>query len=739
MNTSIAFARMQSVKKIASGCMRDKLDYVGRKGRYAHRRDLVAGPCTTLPPSAPKRFRDEHQLWSAAEDQERAGGLVALELLVALPSDAIMSKAEAMAFCRELAETLVAEHGIAVTFAIHDGDDADDQGEPIASEAVPNRPSEGAAANRHAHCLLTTRQLSPKGFGRRRYDALLPTIVGRSLSRSAVLGRVHVADAANFHLWIRRSLERFLARAGKSMRLRLDAIHHAHHVGPVAATRVLLNDLEAMARRPDGAAHLRKINRLRVNSEIEMRNRRAVAAVTPLLEHLADRIFQRCDVEALVQRYCDWPEEASRIVQAVMDHTLVFAGSGASGTEQFYILPAYRERETRISNLAAQLVARSPRSGNQDIGLIGQVTAGRRVSLVEVTDESHANRLDTLVEELQDAGEVVAMATHLNKRRAPPPNIRLLPLHWQEPPTIPEGAVVLVDEADDISLPQLERLLSATLSADARLLLCRRSYHADFLPHPTLSALVKGAQETYGPDTLTDYRVPFQLEQGKTVLFEQDLRGVVQLAAQCNEGALRRGKGVFFVSGDPHLTELLLENARLMNRQIQIARCVPPQWHGPVIVLHAGMACSPAHLQSISPLKPRFIVAQTSAVDLAEFATQLRQTMGHLTTLTDALVPNFVATSPSNGAKTLNGKFLERKRGPESARLGDALSSVSLPIDDDIQPDDLNNPDRHDVDDDPNPHPDGEVTEFDDEPYPEEFEDGLEEDPDLDDDDDDPP
>lgn len=703
MTSGIAFARMQPFKKFATGCMGDKLDYIGRRGRYAARRDLLAGPCTILPVGAPSRFRDERRLWAEAEDKERAGGIVAVEILVALPPEGIMTTAEATAFCRKLAADISLEHSLAVTFAIHADSDGKANTEQAGSEAAQILLAKEETANRHVHMLVTSRQVSAVGFSKRRYNALLPSIGGRSLSPSTVRGSVHVVDATNFQSMVKQALERALARAGKPVSLRINAVHPAYHVGPVAAAKVLLNDIEAIARRPDGEAILRKIERMRVNSEIEIRNRQAVSAVAPLLEHLSDQIFTLTDIENLVSRYCSSLVEQARIVQEVMRQALYFTGSDRAGTEKFYILPRYRDREAHISELFSKLAARSALNADGVEGLAEQVQAGRTLSLLEIKTPGQADALDRFAEELQQRGETIVMACHLNKRRSAPTKIRLLPLHWQEPPMVPSGAIVLVDDFDDLLLPQLERLLEATLLANARLVLCRRSYRSDFVPHPLLSALLDNARSA--PGSAQSSGLPFELVQDRTVEFHSDITSLVRRAALYNAEAIKRGRTIFFLNADPLVTKLLSQQAHQGHTSLNVGPFVPAEWNGPVIVLHAGIACNGAHLLSVSALKPQFLVAANIASDIPALAAQLRCASGRLTTITNAVAPCLTArpylidgapVAVVEGPAAANARQRLRRSG-----LRSSMEVLALMAEDDIRPDDFDAADLPRADDDP--------------------------------------
>lgn len=89
---------------------------------------------------------DRGQLWNAAESAEkRKDARVAREFELALPSELTAEQRKELAI--EYARSLVDRHGVAADVAIHE----------------PSR--KGDDRNHHAHILITTRQVGPKGLG----------------------------------------------------------------------------------------------------------------------------------------------------------------------------------------------------------------------------------------------------------------------------------------------------------------------------------------------------------------------------------------------------------------------------------------------------------------------------------------------------------------------------------------------------------------------------------------------
>lgn len=631
---SIAFARMQTVTRSAGRSMRDKIDYIARRGRYAAKGGLIAGPVTVLPAGAPAIYRDERRLWSDAEAVERYGYIIAQEIVVALPQTGEMPAAHARKFCYSLAETFSQEYGVAVTFALHA--DAIEAEHLDAGLVQPARDLE--SSNNHAHFLLGSRQLSEAGFSPRRHRALLPEIGGRTVSRSAADARLHTVGATSFCTLVGSAIERYCDRTGLPVRLRLPAIHTGYHVGPIASVRALFNDVEALVRRPDADAIFRKLDRLQVNSEVERRNIDAVAAIEPLVQHLGDRVFTPADVEALVHRYCENATTARHIIEEVMRRSLVFVTTPTG--QQFHVMPAFRALEQRIADLARQLRSSGP-DLHVSIKSLKELAADdatrRRLMLLDIANAGSADALERLSAALVAEGRTVVLSTHLNKRREPPRDVLQRALHWSGDFTLPEGCTVLVDEADLLTLPLLEKLLGATLAANANIVFCRRTYRKDMIANPTLSAIVSGNHLVLGGGDRAPTDLPFDLTLGRTVQFVGDTDAALQLAAEL-VSRMPSGRKAFFLCADPAMIAWLEEYGRREKRELLAGPLVPPEWEGMVVVLYSPLV-SARHLRSIADLELRFVVPRTLASAAEQLMRQLRLHLGRLTTLTDPVRP----------------------------------------------------------------------------------------------------
>jgi hypothetical protein len=657
----IAFARMEVVKKSAGRPMGDKLDYLSRRGRYASHGGLVAGPMTILPMGAPGQYRDERQLWSDAEEAERFGYVIAQELLVALPRPAELPTAHAKKFCHALARQFSDDYGIAVTYALHSDAVEAEQGD---TGAEPEWPSLGVGeSNAHAHFLLGSRQLGAAGFSPRRHKSLLPDIGGWTVSPSAATAQVHTVDATNFRSLVAGALERYCDRTGLALQLRLPAIHPGYHVGPTAAVRALINDIEALTRRPDADAIFRKLDRLRVNAEIEKRNVAAIAAIEPLVEHLSDRRFTRREVEDLVHRYCADGAQSKRIVEAVLARTLNFYDTEGAAGSRFHILPEFRAREQHIGNLAAQLQAGTSGSGVVtplvSVQALAEMIGGQAgLWLLDLTDPAKADALEQLAQAIKSLDRPVVMATHLNKRREPPPDIPLRALHWSGDLVLPDGCTVILDEADCVTLPLLEKLLAAAVAAKADVVFCRRSYRGELIPNPTLSAIVAGYHFVLGSGVGNATDLPFDLASRRSVQFVDDADAASRLAAELVT-RMPAGRKVYFLCADPLMTRRLEGARRAAKRNLSIGPLVPEEWTGAVVVLYSPLL-SARHLRSIAKLQPRFLVPRTVAAGTEELVRQLRLSLGQLTTLTEPVQAGAIFPSP---------KWLNLGRPADDVRL----------------------------------------------------------------------
>lgn len=110
------------------------------------RKSGVESSTIFLPDNAPAWASDRAQLWNAVEKAEtRKNSCVAREFEVALPSE--LSPVERQRLAHDFTREIVAKHSCAADVSIH----------------APG--ADGDSKNFHAHILLSTRRLTPNGFG----------------------------------------------------------------------------------------------------------------------------------------------------------------------------------------------------------------------------------------------------------------------------------------------------------------------------------------------------------------------------------------------------------------------------------------------------------------------------------------------------------------------------------------------------------------------------------------------
>ncbi|MDR1993487.1 MAG: MobA/MobL family protein [Nitrososphaerota archaeon] len=136
---SVAHAAYQSGERLHVEGDTITHDYT-RKGGVVHSEIL-------LPESAPEEYKDRQTLWNAVEKRERRkDAQLAREFIVALPREFDLH--EQIEVMREYIQENFVNKGMIADFSIHDKGD----GTP------------------HSHIMLTTRHVSPEGFGKKNVD-----------------------------------------------------------------------------------------------------------------------------------------------------------------------------------------------------------------------------------------------------------------------------------------------------------------------------------------------------------------------------------------------------------------------------------------------------------------------------------------------------------------------------------------------------------------------------------------
>jgi Ti-type conjugative transfer relaxase TraA len=247
-------------------------DYTGRRGIDQAEIVLPQGVA-----GAAAWADDRGTLWNAAEAAEkRSDARTAREFILALPHE--LDDAQRLELTREFAQGLADRYGAAIDVALH-------------------QPHEGKdLRNRHAHLLMTTRQVLPRGFGEK---TQLEWDNKRLLSQ----------DLPTSHLQLRtirqeweEQTNRALGRAGHDVRVdhrshleRGLEIEPTQHVG-VHATGVVRRGGAVERRRIDPAAASRNALRIREWPE------EVLAIITG-----EKSVFDRHDIARTLHRYIDQP------------------------------------------------------------------------------------------------------------------------------------------------------------------------------------------------------------------------------------------------------------------------------------------------------------------------------------------------------------------------------------------------------------------------------------------------
>jgi hypothetical protein len=164
-----------------------------------------------LPESVDKKFSSKDFLWNAVERFEnRKNSVVAMELLIALPDDKMISNEDRV----ELARTFVKEHfvdqGFAAQIDIHTPE--------------KNPELENAEHNWHAHVLVPTRRFNEEGttFEKNKPREFLTTIRSGKVISGPEWGK----------LWMHHQNEYFESK-GIDLRVDPNGIVSQIHLGPV--------------------------------------------------------------------------------------------------------------------------------------------------------------------------------------------------------------------------------------------------------------------------------------------------------------------------------------------------------------------------------------------------------------------------------------------------------------------------------------------------------------------------
>ncbi len=243
---AIAFARMEFIQRSSgqNACFksayisRSRVEFEGTK--FADSKvynfswkESVVHTGILLPENADSKFQDREILWNSVETAEnRIDSSVAMEMVIALPDDAIVSVEDRV----EMAESFVKEHitskGLAAEIAVHPP-------EKFVERDTDSNKVQVKDHNWHAHILIPQRRFNEAGTA-------LESKKPRNLFPQIRRGGVVEADQWG-KLWAKHQND-FFASKGLDLRVDPTGIVAQKHMGPVrlrgAATEILrVNEL----------------------------------------------------------------------------------------------------------------------------------------------------------------------------------------------------------------------------------------------------------------------------------------------------------------------------------------------------------------------------------------------------------------------------------------------------------------------------------------------------------------
>ncbi len=623
----IGYARLETIKRTADWGALCKLGYIARRGKFAGRGDLIAGPITVLPPNAPARFKKGEVLWLEADQSERIGQLAAIEIVIALPDDKDLTRDDLIAIARSFAMLIMQQFGVAITFAIHSAND--DHEDP-------------ARRNPHAHLLVTSRAVTPKGLAPRRIASLLPTCTGRRTELGTLPAVLDAAPIATMYGLI---LELFRARHGKDGGLDLPAPHAQYHIGPVSAYGAAIANAHAIASRPDAAAIFRKLDRIEFNAEIRAHNVASIRRLPELIEHLSAAPFTRRQLEDLVRRFISGKEEADAIIADVLEQTHCFE-MGEPDASTLLVTARYLERERAIAAAAAALAAGSPplqgefETVRDFVGSLG----GSVPAFAIVEAERHLD-LAELAGKIADRGHSPVFVTHLAKSRALPADMPVRPLHWQDAFRLEAGEIGIVEEADALTATDLERVLNVARDAGAAVLLVRRPPrpgwrrnalldaissrlgHARIGVAPTQDAVTRAIARESLPDLVA------ALAQNQRCRLAATRAEQIENALSLIRRTTAAGKKIHVLCPDRELSASLVLACARARIHAAIGPSVPADHSGPVLVLHGTGRYGARLLPQLMMRDVYLLAARTETADLSTLARHLAYADDQVTSL----------------------------------------------------------------------------------------------------------
>jgi Ti-type conjugative transfer relaxase TraA len=288
---------------------------------------------------------DRSALWNAVEHAEkRKDGRVAREFEIALPHE--LSSVDRLLLTRDFARDLADRFGAAVDFAIH------------------QPQGEGDVRNVHAHVMMTTRTVGPKGLGEK-------TLIEREnkwlLKHDQPTSHMQLRD-------IRQAWEghanRHLARAG--LDIRIDRRSHLERGLEIEPTEHMGVHASQMDRRG------LEVSRARIDDEAARRNARMIREKPEQVLSIltAEKsVFDRHDVARALHRYIDDLKGFQNAFAAVMaSPALVELRPDRNGELARYSTREMLEIEHAMASSASRM------GGTRNHGVdVGHVTASLAV------------------------------------------------------------------------------------------------------------------------------------------------------------------------------------------------------------------------------------------------------------------------------------------------------------------------------------------------------------------------
>lgn len=623
---AIRFASLMFIKRRQGHAVLNRLAYIGRQRLvsprtgeifdYTDRSDLEGDVKTLLPSGAAAQFADAFSLWSsvdAAATHKHA--ILGLDLVLSLPPLDEMEPDLSREMLEAFLRATILSHGLAATYAIHqphtelDTDElaADLLLEPAAAAADPfSDAMRVGRLHRHAHALVTPRQLGPLGLARRRYQGVDPTIRNGA-----------VVDALNWgRLWGVHQ-NQFFAEHGLELRVRPRAPFSV----PKASLPAVRKWRRKLQSNPDIAGR-----DLLAHPEFEKANADALRSVGAALETL-ERPFTRGELQSLALRYLG-ADEARELTDAIIGLAGVLElGDGRGAGSRWLASHDVIVTELGVFGRAAALAARSrPAPAVPDLGagysaparaLLRALTAGPDLVLLD-THADPATLLEDVARLAERTGRKPVSIAH-GAGSAHPEAIIVGVRRLARKPV--SSAIILVDQADALSAAELDLIVQAALSGNCQLVLVRRA--AGIWPRSRLLDLVgqRALRLSWGqpvPSTPADRirrgdfaAVVDELARDGRII---DARGtaiddaVIEWAAT----QVANGRVGIVLASDAERVARLNERLRQARVPATATQCLPPAVTEPVLALvrrparrgpplAAQLARAPAPSDDLSP------------------------------------------------------------------------------------------------------------------------------------------